>query len=101
MCVQIGLHRLVLDVPGLLYAIPCFMCSVESFTVDTLKGCAISYSQTRLIGERMVFIVYITESMIGHVFTELHQVLDYIKSNKPRARIEVWNKGDRRGAHWC
>jgi hypothetical protein len=48
----------------------------------------------------MVFIVYITDSIVGHVFTELGHVLDYIKSGRPHTRIEVWNKGVRRGLHW-
>jgi hypothetical protein len=52
------------------------------------------------IGERMVFIVYITESTVGHVFTELGHVLDYLNSGKRHHRIEMWNKGVRRAEHW-
>jgi hypothetical protein len=53
-----------------------------------------------LIGERMVFIIYVTETAIGHVFTELGHVLDYLKSGKRCRRIEMWNKGVRRAEHY-
>lgn len=47
----------------------------------------------------MVYVIFLTESAIGHVYTELEHVLAFIKSNAPHHKIEVWNKGQRRASH--
>jgi len=48
----------------------------------------------------MVFIIYVTETAIVHVFTELGHVLDYLKSGNRHHHIEMWNKGVRRAEHY-
>lgn len=47
----------------------------------------------------MIYIVFVTESVIGHVFHELEDLLGYMKSKKRHHRIEVWNKGKLSGLH--
>lgn len=48
----------------------------------------------------MVFIVWATENAIGHVFTELEQVLAHIKTGARYHRVELWNKNRLRGMHY-
>lgn len=38
----------------------------------------------------MVFVVYVTEGVVGFACKELHALLDYIKKNSYH-KIEVWN----------
>lgn len=48
----------------------------------------------------MIFIVWATESTIGHVFTELEQVLAHLKAGVRYHRVELWNKNCLRGLHY-
>jgi hypothetical protein len=48
----------------------------------------------------MVFIVWVTEHRIGHVFTELSQMLEHLKIGARHQRIEIWNKSQLRGVHY-
>jgi hypothetical protein len=48
----------------------------------------------------MVYVIFLTESTIGHIFTELDHVLGFIKTGKRHHRIEMWNKGQKRAMHW-
>lgn len=47
----------------------------------------------------MVYIIYLTESAIGHVYTELEHVLQFLKRGKRHHRIEVWRNGEKRAEH--
>jgi hypothetical protein len=47
----------------------------------------------------MIFVVYVTEGVIGFVSHELNTLLEYITRNKYHS-IEVWNGNRRRAAHW-
>jgi len=86
-------------VPTLLYAIPCFLVLLCRLLLTQVQA-MLKHLPEPLIGERMVFIVYITETTVGHVFTELAHVLDYLKAGKRHHRIELWNKGEKRATHW-
>lgn len=48
----------------------------------------------------MVFVVYITATAVGHVFTELNHVLEFLKSGVPHHRVEVWSNNRKRAEHW-
>lgn len=47
----------------------------------------------------MIFVVYVTEGVIGFVYHELSEVLEHIKKNKYH-KIEIWNRTGHRGGHW-
>lgn len=47
----------------------------------------------------MVYVIFLTESTIGHIFTELEHVLGFIKTNNRHHRIEMWSNGVKRGVH--
>lgn len=47
----------------------------------------------------MVYVIFMSDTVIGRVYTELEHVLAFIKSNAPHHKIEVWRNGERRGLH--
>lgn len=47
----------------------------------------------------MTFIVFLTETVISHVFHELQDLLSFITQGGRYHRIEVWNKNKMSGLH--
>lgn len=47
----------------------------------------------------MIFIVYVTEGVIGFVCHELETLLEYITKNNYHS-IEIWRGNRRRAAHY-
>lgn len=85
--------------PKLLYERSVFLGAVVLFSVDSGNDCATTFSYTFDKGERMVFIVYLTETTVGHVFTELEHLIEFIKAGTRHHRVEIWNKGVRKALH--
>lgn len=47
----------------------------------------------------MVYVIFLSDTVIARVYTELGHVLAFIKSGERHHKIEVWNNGERRGGH--
>lgn len=48
----------------------------------------------------MIFVVYVTEGVIGYVSHELSVLLDYIKQNKFH-KVEIWKRNKHVGGFYA